>query len=283
MRRILFLVVLVASVLAGRAAHAGKFGGFAADGSRWLDGKTSVCSAAAVDANGQVVAPPGCETVDARAVAGYKFVGPPRLKTAKNAGAVDLSVGSDGQLVTVYGDAGGGQRPLAVFDAGAEVVKVAGPWLSPDGALVAVEYQLAGAGKTTWSSIAFDVRAALASISPRAGGVVERVLKRATTWTQKQIPCEQAGVTLTLSKERRFSILIESRCQGQSDRLRVSGRFVGEEPDRLLLTFQNEDGPEEKLDCRVEACESAVDGPECIRCQSDDVGFFVKPKPTAAK
>jgi hypothetical protein len=278
MRRILLAVILWAGL--GGVAHAGKFGGFAADGSRWLDGKTSVCSAAAVDNAGQVVAAPACETADARAVAAYKFVGPPRLKVARMAGQVDLSVGADGQLVTVYGDAGGGKRPLAVLDAGAAVSKLGGPWLSPDGGLIAVEYQVAGASKMTWSSIVFDVRAPLSSMSPRAGGVVERVLKRATTWTQKQLVCEQAGVTLTLAKERRFSILIESRCQGSSDRLRVTGRFVGEEPDKLLLTFQNDDGPEEHLDCKVEACEDPVDGPECIRCQSDDVGFFVKPKPT---
>jgi hypothetical protein len=193
-------------------------------------------------------------------------------------GAIDLTIGADGRTITVYGDAGGGKRPLAVFDAGQEVAKVSGPWLSPDGAIVAVEYSLVGASKTATSSIAFDVRATLASMSPRAGGVVERVLKRGTTWTQKQVACEAAGVTLTLTKERRFNISIESKCQGSHDRLRVSGRFVGEEPDKLVLTFQNQDGPEERLDCRVEACEQVTDGPDCIRCQSDDVGFVVAPK-----
>jgi hypothetical protein len=278
------VLVVAAVVIAGLAApaHAGKFGGFSADSSRWLDGRTSVCSAAAVDGDAQVVAAPACENApDARALAAYKFVGPPRLKLAKSAanGAVDLSIGADGRTITVYGDGGGGKRPLAVFDAGQDVAKVSGPWLSPDGAIVAVEYGLVGGAKTAVASIAFDVRAPLASMSPRAGGVVERVLKRGTTWTQKQVPCETAGVTLTLTKERRFSISIESRCQGNHDRLKVSGRFVGEEPDKLVLTFQNQDGPEEKLDCRVEACEQVTDGPECIRCQSDDVGFVVAPKP----
>jgi hypothetical protein len=259
-------------------AHAGKFGGFSADGTRWLDGRASVCTFAAVDGAGAVVAPPTCET--AATIAAYKFVGPPRLKVAKTtaSGAVELSLGAAGRTLTVYGDAGGGKRPLAVFDAGQELAKVSGPWLSSDGALLAVEYTLQGAAKTAVSSIAFDVRAPLATLAPRAGGVVERVLKRAATWIQKQIPCEQAGVTLNLGKDRRFSISIESKCQGSNDRLRVSGRYVGEEPDKLLLTFQNQDGPEEHLDCRVEACEEVTDGPDCIRCQSDDVGFVVKPK-----
>jgi hypothetical protein len=262
-------------------AHAGKFGGFSADSSRWLDGKALVCTAAAVDGNGQVVTPPACEAAaDPHALAAYKFVGPPRVKVAKSAsGGIDLSIGTDGQVLTIYGDAGGGKRPLAVFDAGQEIARLSGPWLSADGALVAVEYTLVGASKTATSSVAFDVRGPLASLAPRVGGVVERVLKRATTWVQKQVPCEDAGVTLVLGKDRRFSISIESRCQGSHDRLRVSGRFVGEEPDKLILTFQNEDGPEERLDCHVEACADVVDGPDCIRCQSDDVGFVVKPKP----
>ncbi len=276
-------VVVLASLACGSLAHAGKFGGFSADGTRWLDGKSSVCSAAAVDGSAQVVAPPSCEAAaDARALAAYKFVGPPRIKVARStaSGAVDLSLGADGRTITVYGDAGGGKRPMAVFDAGQDVAKVSGPWLSSDGALLAVEYTLVGGAKTAVSSIVFDVRAPMASMAPRAGGVVERVLKRSTTWIQKQIVCEQAGVTLNLGKDRRFNISIESKCQGSHDRLRVAGRYVGEEPDKLLLTFQNEDGPEEHLECRVEACEDVVDGPDCIRCQSDDVGFVVKPKPT---
>ena len=262
-------------------AQAGKFGGFSSDGTRWLDGKSTVCTAAGVDGAGVVVAPVACEAApDARAVAAYKFVGPPRLKLARNAGGglIDLSVSFDGQVATVHGDAGSGKRPLAVFDAGQAIARVGGPWLSADGGLVAIEYTLVGAARTAVSAIAFDVRAPLASISPRAGGVVERVLKRATTWVQKQIPCEEAGVTLVLTRERRFTISIETRCQGSSDKLRVAGRFVGEEPDKLVLTFQNQDGPEEQLECRVEACENVADGPECIRCQSDDVGFVVKPK-----
>jgi hypothetical protein len=281
--RILPGLVVALGVVAALAApaHAGKFGGFSADSTRWLDGRNTVCSAAAVDGDAQVVAQPVCENAtDARALAAYKFVGPPRLKLAKSAanGAVDLSAGADGHTVTVYGDAGGGRRPLAVLDAGQDVAKVSGPWISPDGALVAVEYTLVGASKTAVSSIAFDVRAPLASLAPRAGGVVERVLKRASTWVQKQVPCEAAAVTLSFTKERRFSISLESKCQGEHDRLRVSGRFVGEEPDKLLLTFQNEDGPEEKLECRIEACEQVTDGPDCIRCQSEDVGFVVAPK-----
>src|SRR5512147_2425262 len=110
--RILGLVALVVGVLAalGAPARAGKFGGFSADSTRWLDGRNTVCSAAAVDGDAQVVAQPVCETAtDARALAAHKFVGPPRLKLAKSAGngAVDLSIGADGHTVTVYGDAGG--------------------------------------------------------------------------------------------------------------------------------------------------------------------------------
>jgi hypothetical protein len=273
------LVACLALATSASVAHAGKFGGFSGDGTRWLDGKSSICTAAAVDGAGQVVAPAACEpAVDARAVAAYKFSGPPRLKVAKHAagGKVDLSIAQDGQVITVYGDAGGGKRPLAVFDAGQDVGKLSGPWLSADGALVAVEYTLKGGAKTAAFAVAFDVRASLAQTAPKPGGVLDRVLKLGTTWTQKQVPCEEAAVTLTLTKERRFTILIETRCEGSKDRLRVGGRVAGEEPDKLLLSFSNDDGPEEHLECRVAACEDGAG--ECIRCQSEDVGFVVKPK-----
>ncbi len=273
------VVALVTLVTATSIAHAGKFGGFSADGTRWLHGKSSICSAAAVDGNGLVVAPAACEpAADARAVAAYRFAGPPRLKVARHAanGQLDLSIGQDGHVITVYGDAGGGRKPLAVFDAGQEVGKLSGPWLDAGGALVAVEYTLKGGAKTAAFAVAFDVRASLAQIAPRPGGVIERVLERGTTWTQKQIPCEEAAVTLTLTKERRFTILIETRCEGSKDRLRVGGRVVGEEPDKLVLSFANDDGPEEHLACRVAACDDGAG--ECLRCESEDVGFVVKPK-----
>jgi hypothetical protein len=273
-RSLLVLVVLAVP----RLASAGKFGGFSADGTHYLDGKDQVCTAAVVDAGGQVTAPGGCAASDKKSIAQLKLVSPSRSKVAKTdaGGWVQLAIVVDGQSVRVEGRAGADPRPLATRDLAQPIKATRGPWLASDGKTVAFEVDV-GEGKSKDTlTLAFDVGAGLDVLRPKAGSLVDRVTKKASTWVQAQVPCEQAGVTLELGPGSAFSVTTDVRCQSDRDKLRVGGDFWGEEPDKLIFRFQNEDGPDERFTCQLQTC----DGDDCIACASGDVTFTVRPTPT---
>jgi hypothetical protein len=277
--------VIVLLVLAGAAgsARAERFGGLSADGLRYLEGKNRVCVPAAVDTDGQVVTPSVCEPeTDKAALKEWKFVGPARLKLAKRdaSGWISLSVVVDGPKVSVMGDAGGSPRALAWQVLEAPIVKVRGPWLAGDGLLVIEVDTKDGKTKVT-TTLGFDVRAGLSALAPRQGGLVAKVLQLGTTWTQKMIPCEQAGVTLVLAKDRGFTITTDVKCESTRDHLRVGGEWRGEEPDKLVFLFSNDGGPDEQLACQLATC-TGGNGEECLSCSLGDVGFELKPGAPAA-
>lgn len=258
-----------ALALAPRAAWAGKFGGFSADLTRYLDGTGTVCEPLRVDASGEASGAPSCERRTAAEVKAMKFKLPRRTTTIAG-GALKVRVVADGRVIRVVarpaqGPAQGDDRVLARWDAGAEVTSVTGPF--GEGTLFGVEYKQA----TGMGAVAFDVTASLEGAAP-ARGLAQRLLGRGGKWTQRLIPCEQAGVTLELKAKWKFRITIQTRCQSDRDHLVLSGTWVTGDPDVLRLVFSNDDGPDEVLDCRVGACPD--DGAaQCVTCTSDDVTF----------
>ena len=78
---------------------------------------------------------------------------------------------------------------------------------------------------------------------------------------------------LALTKDRKFDIRIETKCQGQKDVTRFQGVWVPEGKDGLVLTFSNDDGPEERAVCRIAACPDAAE--DCLSCAADEVTFLL--------
>jgi len=88
------------------------------------------------------------------------------------------------------------------------------------------------------------------------------------------VPCDRAGVTLTLKKTRGFGIRILTKCQGQKDQTDLAGKWTSEGDDTVVLHFENEDGPAENLVCRFGACPETEE--ECLTCGEDDTAFTLE-------
>jgi hypothetical protein len=173
-------------------------------------------------------------------------------------------------------------------------------FVAADGDLVAVEFEVAGApsaGGRRADVVVFDISQAPPEAPPARGSRArppaprpapsgknahERALAHGGVWEQRLTPCDQAGVTLTLKKNRRFSIRVTTRCQGRKDVTDLDGSFTTEGTDTVVLSFENEDGPTEKMVCRFGACdpdasaEARDDGAECLTCGEEDVSFTLE-------
>jgi hypothetical protein len=283
------LVALLVSL--PRETFAGKFNGFSQDGRTYLVGPDRVCTPLTVDARGRVVASglglgmgastprDPCEIADAARRKRLRFArAKPAVATPDGRWKLWAEV-RDGLVVIIRGTASGRPRTLVMFPE--PLAKVVGPlFVSPDGTVVAVEYSRSeDPKKPEWQAVAFDVRAALvlfddAQEDSRSGAdpdapdleLAARLAKR--TWEQRMVACEREGAKLSLKTTRRFSLTIESRCQGAKDRLVTSGTWEVEVPDVLTLRFENEDGPTENVSCRVGACEDDTER-ECLSCPVD--------------
>jgi hypothetical protein len=154
--------MLVAALLAApAAAEAGPFGGFSADGSRWLRGKDQVCEPLAA-IGGEL----RCETAGARDVAARTF------RTGRKQGAGGFRATSSGATLSVF--APGQERAVAVWSADGVISRVVAVYASDDGALVAVEYEARALSRAVTDAVAFRVReAAPAAPAPAPGAVVE--------------------------------------------------------------------------------------------------------------
>jgi hypothetical protein len=278
MRPLRAALLATALVAVPALAHAGKFGGFSADGTRYLDGKDQVCTPAVVDAGGVVTTPEACEAVtDKKALKAFKFAAPKKVAKKDAGGWLALAVVADGVQVRLEAKIGEDTRVLASRELAHPVTAVRGPWLAADGRTLALEADVGEGKAKVTHTLAFEVGAGLEAMRPKPGGLVDRVVSVATTWVQAQVACEQAGVTLELGPGSAARFATDVKCQGMRDRLRVSGDFWGEEPDTLVFRFVNEDAPEERLTCQVTTCE----GEMCIGCASGDVTFTLLPKAQA--
>jgi len=229
-------------------------------------------------ARDEVCAPPAadCRPVDKKTARG--FVKPARTRKLGGA-ALAVTVRDDTRIELAAGD-----RVLGTAAPGGRVVAVnANVFVSPGGGLVAVEYDAARPGGKVSDVIVFDVSAApapagrtLPPARPAEGpaSAYMRALGRGGVWEQRLEACDQAGVHLELAKTRHFDLRIVTKCQGHKDDTRLAGTWATEGNDVLVLSFPNEDGPEERLECRFLQC---TDDPEdCLLCQQDDVSFTLQ-------
>jgi hypothetical protein len=240
------------------AAFGGTFGGFSADGGSYLDDEARVCRLMDVAPDGTAKGKPTCRPVQGAAERATfrkpNAAGSPTIQTRARNRTLVLTR-NKGTLVT-WTSPSELDRIEAVYEGKAGVV---------------VEYRSGGVP----AAVGFRLGASpspSATPTPNAGGRPAPTKLEGSVWEQRIIPCEQASVKLELLKTKKFRVTLETRCRSDRDRLRLSGTWT-EEGGALVLTFPQDDGPEEKLSCPITQCE----GEPCIRCVVDDVSFTVLP------
>jgi hypothetical protein len=121
----------------------------------------------------------------------------------------------------------------------------------------------------------------LVGLDPAPGRPVtayERLIAGKGVWEQTLSACDRAGVTLDLARHpRTFTLTVVLRCDGVTDTLRLHGTWSSEGSEVLVLTFPNEEGPDETTRCELRACNDGS-GEDCLTCQVDqDLGFTARP------
>ncbi len=287
--------LVAAAALVPAAAWGGKFGGFSGDGARYLDGEAKVCAPLAADADGQVAGTPKCAIVtDKKELAGLAFR-KPKASDATPDGRIIFAASRDGRKLRVDAIVGEGDpRALVAWDAPAEVAAVGELFLSPDSSLVALDYTTKTLRGVTPATVVFDVRKPLArpqapmtragesappparaTPPPRAdgGSAYDRAMKLGGVWEQVLIACEQARVTLTLKKTMKYTVRIETRCQGDKRVSSFQGKWVAEGAAGVVLRLENDDGREESIGCQL----GADAGEPVLHCADPDIEFTMKP------
>ena len=279
MRRLAALALIFvswapATAVAAPASYS--FGGFSPGGreywKRAAQGGDQVCEPIAEDAA------PACRAVERRDVKGWTK--PERARTLAGTALV-VSVEEDRRVVLAAGE-----RRLGVYSSGQRVSAVnSNVFVSEDGTLVAVEFEVAGmGGGKRGDVVVFDVAEAPPAPAERkkpgagagggGGNAFERAMKHGGVWEQRMVACDQAGVTLTLKRARGFAIRIFTRCQGAKEETVLGGKWTSEGSDTVVLAFENEDGPTETMTCRLATC---ADEPEdCMTCGDEDVTFVLE-------
>jgi hypothetical protein len=105
----------------------------------------------------------------------------------------------------------------------------------------------------------------------------ERLVGHGGGWEQGAIPCERARVTLSLdTRPRQFSLVVDSRCQGEREVTRLGGQWDSEGAGSLLLVFPNPGAGEERAVCRLDRCQAPVE--DCLRCRlAADLDLELRP------
>ncbi len=256
---------IVLLLLAGEAS-AYTFGGF-------LEGERAYLKRGPDDLVCEPAPASACRAIDKKAARDYKK--PPRTRALD--GAPLVVTAPDGKAIRLEL----GDRVIGEHVPGGRVSSVnANVFVSPDGSVVAVEYQLHGKGADV---VAFSVApqaapSAPATLPPRAPDsgktAWDRALGKGGVWEQRLVACDQAGVHLKLRKTRRFDLEIATKCQGQKSTTELEGTFVTEGSDTLVLQFENDEGPLERLECRLAACEGGSE--DCLSCGDDEITFTMQ-------
>ena len=216
--------------------------------------------------------PASCRAVDKKDVKG--FVKPPRSRRFSVAIDEDARI----RLSSAEGD-------LGSFAPSGRVTSVNGNlFVAPGGEHVAVEYEVLDKGQKRADVVVFELAAAAEAPSPTPsptpspspGGknAYDRAMGKGGVWEQRQVPCEEAGVTLTLKKTKKFAIRIATRCQGQKDVTDLDGSWATEGQDTLVLSFAQSEGAVENMVCRFATCPEEPE--ECLTCAQDDVSFTMR-------
>lgn len=262
-------------VCAAQAAGVPKsytFGGFSPGGRQYLkEGPDDlVCDPAPATS---------CHPVEKKDTRGFSK--PSRARKA-NGVTLTVAIDDDGKSLSLSA----GDKVVGTHAPGERVTSVnSNLFVSAEGDLVAVEYEVGAGGGKRHDVVVFDLRAAPepspapaptpSPAPPSSGGTAfDRAVGKGGVWEQRIIPCDQAGVTLKLTKARKFDIKITTKCQGQKDVTSLDGKWSSEGADTLVLSFENEEGPLENMVCRFAAC---ADVPEdCLTCSQEDVSFTMQ-------
>jgi hypothetical protein len=239
------------------SARAGTFGGFSPDGGSYLDDEARVCRLMDVAPDGTARGKPTCRPVRGAAERST-------FRKPDAAGAPTIQARAKNRSLVLTRS----KATLVTWTSPSELDRVEAVYEGKVG--VVVEYRSGGAP----AAVGFRLGASPSGATPgsNAGARAAPTKLDGSVWEQRIIPCEQAGVKLELLKTRKFRVTLETRCQSDRDRLRLSGTWA-EEAGALVLTFPQDEGPEEKLACPITQC----DGEPCIRCVDEDVSFTVLP------
>ncbi len=104
--------------------------------------------------------------------------------------------------------------------------------------------------------------------------VYERLVGTGGKWEQPEKSCESPLVKLEFFRapKQKFSIVIESECQGDKDLTRFAGTWAAKDANAVDLTFPNPGGETERLPCMIEEFE----GEDRVRCGAGtDLEFVV--------
>jgi hypothetical protein len=278
-------------------AHAGKFGGFSSDGSKVLDGDSRVCTPVVAAETGTAFGTPECARVsDKKDLAAHGFRKPkPSRKTPDGTFRLDAAFAERTLTLTAARD-GAKEVVLAAWEATDPIGSIVDLYVSPDGSLVAVDYVAKTLRGDLPATVTFDVRKPLAAARAAAdrpadgdeppakpeievkhpdGNAFDRAMKHGGAWEQPLVACDQARVTLKLKKDRKFSIRIETRCQGDKWVTKLDGKWISEGNDDVALTFENDDGTVEAMPCRLGFDPEAKE--DLLECAQEDVTFTMKP------
>jgi hypothetical protein len=251
---------------AAPAAGGYGFSGFSNDGTRFLKHGPD-------DRACTVALPPVCQPIDRKASG--EFVKPPRTRKLDGV-PIDAAI-EDGAVVVRAG-----QRLVGRFQPEAPAISAnANVFVAPSGAAIAVEYIAKRIGADVVVFALDPAPSPPAVVEPRAsppaagGNAYDRAVAKGGVWEQRMMPCDQAGVRLTLKKDRSFALRIDTKCEGRKDTTELAGKWSSEGANALSLAFENAGGPTELVPCRFAVCGSddGGAGEDCLGCESDDVSF----------
>jgi hypothetical protein len=138
----------------------------------------------------------------------------------------------------------------------------------------AIEYLVAARFEPAFAAVRADAayRKAVGLDRP-AATFYERVMGMGGTWEQAGTSCDTPGVTLSLARDRSFTLRVKSACEGDRYDDKFGGRWDLQDPT-LVLSLPNPDGGADQIPCAVEA----KGGEDSIHCSiSADLEFSVRP------
>lgn len=286
MRSTILASVVVVGVIAPAVASAGKFGGFSADGTKYLDGDAKVCTPLSATPEGSAVGAPQCTVVsNKKDLAAYNFR---KARPSDTMDGIRLSVSASGKTLRVEGTTSdGGKLKVVTWDAPTDIAATGDIYVT-DGKVVAVEYTATTLRGATPSVIAFNATGSMAKLTPAPaekpkdppapakptkGSSYDRAMAKGGVWEQPLVQCDQARITLTLKKNMKYSVRVETRCQGDKSVSTFSGRWVAEGTHGVVLQLDNDDGGTESIGCQL----GESDDEPTIKCSDEDVEFTMKP------
>jgi len=241
----------IALLFAPATALAGGFAGFVAEGNGFLAAPDQLCLPIPVNRNGVAKgAPASCRPATEDELGGRDL---PAATTA-------LAVSIKKRTLAIAAQ----DRPLVTWAAPQPIEAVTAVYAAADGLHLAVELTYKGQPQVVGFLLAAPI--------PERAGAYDRAMAKGGTWEQRPVACETAGVKLELKATRRFTVTIETKCQGSRERSRFAGTFTAVGDDLVKLFLPQDDGPDEVMECRFAACADVPDE-ACLTCGDDDARF----------